>query len=89
MAPDIDQSTCATKGGARHPAKHSAQTDARKRLTAFNDDQLRSWLMKCIEDGSENFLGAVAEAAVAASAEDYVVIRPALLTLRRKHNGKR
>jgi hypothetical protein len=44
--------------------------------------------MECIEDGSENFLCAVAEAAVAADAEDYLVIRPALLALRRKHNAK-
>jgi hypothetical protein len=57
-------------------------------LTAFDDGELSKWLMACIEDGSENFLCAVAEAAVAANAEDYLVIRPALLQLRRNHNAK-
>jgi hypothetical protein len=54
----------------------------------FDDDELCNWLMDCIEDGSENFLCAVAEAALVADAEDYLVIRPALLALRRKYDAK-
>jgi hypothetical protein len=56
-------------------------------LIAFDDEELRGWLMDCIEGASENFLCAVAEAALAASPEDYLVIRPALLALRRKHSA--
>jgi hypothetical protein len=82
------QSACMTTGGGGDPAKHSARKDVREQLTAFEDDELRNWLMECIVNGSENFLCAVAEAAVAANAEDYLVIRPALLALRRKHNAK-
>lgn len=77
-----------TRSGARDLAQGCARRDVRGQLTAFDDGELRNWLIECIEDGSENFLCAVAEAAVAANAEDYLVIRPALLALRRKHNAK-
>ena len=39
--------------------------------------------MECIERGSDNFLCALAEAALAAKIEDYVVIRPVLLALKK------
>ena len=83
------QTPSMTRGGVGSLAKHSASTDMREQLTAFDDAELRSWLMECIVDGSERFLCAVAEAAVAANTEDYLVIRPALVTLWRKHNAKR
>jgi hypothetical protein len=70
------------------PANNSARTDRPEQLTAFDDDELREWLMECIAEGSQIFLCAIAEAAVAAIAEDYVVIRPALLELRRKNETK-
>lgn len=88
MAHYRDQSTCLTRDGARDLATGSARANVRERLTGFDDDELSNWLIECIEDSSENFLCAVAEAAVAANAEDYLVIRPALLALRRKHNPK-
>ncbi len=88
MAPYRDQSACLTGDAARDVPTSAAHTDVREKLTAFDDDELSNWLMECIEDASENFLCAVAEAAVAANAEDYLVIRPALLALRRKHNAK-
>jgi hypothetical protein len=81
-------STRITRREAADPAKNSARTDMRKPSTAFEDDELRNWLMECIAEGSEVFLCAIAEAAVAAIAEDYLVIRPALLELRRKHDTK-
>jgi hypothetical protein len=83
-----DQSTRLTSGGARDLAKGSAHQDLHGKLTAFDDEELRNWLTECIEDGSENFLCALAEASIAASAEDYVVLRPSLLILRRKHAAK-
>lgn len=84
MARYHDQSTRLTGDGARGLAKRSAHTDLPEQLTALDDNELVDWLMQCIEDASENFLCAVAEAAVAANAEEYLVIRPALLALRRK-----
>jgi hypothetical protein len=89
MARNRDQSTYLTRDGARAPAAGSAYVDVRGHLTAFDDEELSNWLMECIEGASENFLCAVAEAALAANAEDYLVIRPALLALRRKHSTKR
>ena len=88
MALDTDQSTPMAANGQPDPANNCGQTNVRELLSAFNDGELRGWLMKCIEDGSENFLCAVAEAALAATAEDYVMIRPALLTLKRKHKSR-
>jgi len=52
---------------------------------AFDDRELRDWLIELIEDGSQDFLSALAEVAVTANAEEYCVIRPALLEFRRKY----
>jgi hypothetical protein len=58
------------------------------KLIAFNDTELGDWLIDLIEDGAEDFLCALAEAVVTADAEDYRVIRPGLIELKRKHcNG--
>lgn len=53
---------------------------------AFDDKELRNWLMDLIEEGPESFLCALAEAVVRADAEDYGVIRPALVELKRRYN---
>ena len=87
VAPSRDRSTSLTRDGARDLAKSSARTRAREQLTALADGDLSNWLMECIADASENFLCAVAEAAIAANAEDYLVIRPTLLALKRKHHA--
>lgn len=55
---------------------------------AFDDIELADWLMDLIADGPENFLQALAEAVVTANADDYGVIRPALVELRRRHGGR-
>lgn len=83
------QSTRMTRDSAGNEARHSAPTNPPKQMTAFDDEELSSWLMECIVEGSENFLCAIAEAAVAGNAEDYLILRPALLALMRKHNSKR
>jgi hypothetical protein len=82
------QSSRMTTSGAGNLPKCSGRAGAQKQMTAFDDDELCGWLMECIAEGSENFLCAFAEAAVAANTGDYLVIRPALLVLRRKHNAK-
>jgi len=58
------------------------------KLIAFDDTELSDWLIDLIADGSEDFLCAFAEAVVTADAEDYSVIRPGLIELKRKYcNG--
>lgn len=82
------QSIRVARKEAVNPAKNTARTYVREQRTAFEDDELRHWLMECIAEGSEIFLTAIAEAAAAAIAEDYLVIRPALVERRRKHDTK-
>jgi len=53
--------------------------------TAFDDRELSDWLMNLIADGSQDFLSSLAEVAVTADAEDYCVIRPALVEFRRRY----
>jgi hypothetical protein len=78
-----------TRNEARDPARGLAQQSALVNSIPFDDDELRNWLMECVEDGSENFLCAVAEAAFSANTEDYAVILPALLALKERHDTKR
>ena len=51
----------------------------------FDDSELGDWLIGLIEDGSNEFLSALAEAVVTADAEHYGVLRPALVELKRKY----
>lgn len=55
------------------------------RLIAFDDNELGSWLIDLIADGSDIFLCALAEAVVTANPADYDVIRPALSELKNKY----
>ena len=55
------------------------------RLIAFEDTELNEWLIEAIADGSGQFLPALAEAAVVACAEDYSLVRPVLIDLKRKY----
>jgi hypothetical protein len=54
-------------------------------VIAFDDTELNEWLMQAIEEGSGQFLPALAEAAVIACAEDYFLVRPVLINLKRKY----
>jgi hypothetical protein len=54
-------------------------------LFAQNDDpELLEWLAKSSQDGG-GFVGAVARAGLVADAENYSLIRPLLMQLRRKY----
>jgi hypothetical protein len=55
------------------------------RLIAFEDNELNEWLIEAIADSSGQFLPALAEAAVVACAEDYSLVRPVLIDLKRKY----
>jgi hypothetical protein len=59
--------------------------NAKDELIAFNDGELGTWLIELVEDRSENFLCALAEAVVTAGAEDYGLIRSSLLRLKSKY----
>ena len=53
-------------------------------FAAFDDKELNPWLLDLIEEPSASFFGALAEAALTASPEEYRLIRPSLLQLKRK-----
>jgi hypothetical protein len=54
-------------------------------MIAFEDDELNEWLIEAVADGCGQFLPALAEAAVVACAEDYSLVRPMLIDLKRKY----
>lgn len=54
-------------------------------VTALDDGELNEWLMQAMEDGPGQFLPALAEAVVTACPEDYSLVRPVLLNLKRKY----
>jgi hypothetical protein len=54
-------------------------------LIAFDDSELSARLMDLIEVPPGEFLDALAEAVVAADAEDYRLIRSALVILKHKY----
>jgi hypothetical protein len=53
--------------------------------TAFDDRELSEWVMALGEECSGPFLCALAEAVMKADAEDYSIIRPALVNLKCKY----
>lgn len=54
-------------------------------LFAQNDDpELLEWLAKAAQDGG-GFVGAVARAGLVADAENYPLIRPLLMVMRKKY----
>lgn len=57
----------------------------KSKLIAFDDTELCDWLIALIEDGAENFLCGLAEAVLTADAENYSVIRPSLIELKRRY----
>jgi hypothetical protein len=57
----------------------------RRKFVALDDPELNSWLLKLIADPSPNFLSAIAEAVLTANVEDYAVVRPCLIRLRKKY----
>jgi len=74
------------KHGLPQEARHLRNGEEMKdKPTAFDDRELSDWLMDLIADGSQDFLSALAEVAATADAEDYGVIRPALVKIKRKY----
>jgi hypothetical protein len=74
------------KHGLQNEAGHLRNgEDMKDKPTAFDDRELSDWLMDLIVDGPQDFLSALAEVAVTADAEDYGVIRPALVEFRRNY----
>jgi hypothetical protein len=69
----------------------AGQVEGKDSLIAFDDKELSAWVMRLGEERSGRFLCALAEAVMKANAEEYSVIRPALLDLkhRRRHRGGR
>lgn len=53
-------------------------------VAAFEDEELSNWLMSVIEEQSPGFLCLLAEAVMAASPEEYAILRPVLIQLKRR-----
>lgn len=62
-----------------------ATNEGMARLTALDDRELGEWVMALGGERSGHFLCALAEAVMKADAEDYSVIRPTLMNLKRKY----
>ena len=69
----------------RKRTETAEQVKGKDALVAFDDKELSAWVMRLGEERSGRFLCALAEAVMKADADDYSVIRPALLDLKRKH----
>ena len=66
-------------------ATHSSQGKKKDKLIAFDDTELSDWVLTLGEERSGRFLCALAEAVMKADSEEYSVIRPALVNLKRKY----
>jgi hypothetical protein len=64
---------------------HSGQGRRKDKLIAFDDRELSDWVLTLGEERSGRFLCALAEAVMKADPEEYSVIRPALVNLKRKY----
>ena len=72
----------APKNGNTHPPKLRRWEGS---VIAFDDAELNEWLLQAIEENNGEFISAMAEAVVMACAEDYTLVRPALMRLKRKY----
>ena len=66
---------------ATRPGQHRSND----KLIAFDDSELSDWVLTLGEERSGRFLCALAEAVMKADPEEYSVIRPALVNLKRKY----
>lgn len=77
----------ATKAKVGPNSKSDAiRAGAKDKLILFDDLEMSEWLLKLIANSSEQFLHALSEAVLKASDEEYAIIRPALMELKRKHS---
>ena len=57
----------------------------RRKFRAFDDPELKAWLLDLIADPSASFLGALPEAVLMATPEDYCVVRRFLVRFKEKY----
>lgn len=55
-------------------------------MIAFEDAEMSDWLLRLGESPPGQFLCALAKAVLKATEEDYSIIRPALMDLKRKYS---
>jgi hypothetical protein len=80
------QQDSVTDGPSNQKRTETAErAKAKNALIAFDDKELSAWVMRLGEECSGRFLCALAEAVMKADADDYALIRTALLDLKRKH----
>jgi hypothetical protein len=81
----LNRSIVESKAPMRAARNRIAKKEGMARLTALDDRELSEWVMALGGERSGHFLCALAEAVMKADAEDYSVIRPALMNLKRKY----
>jgi hypothetical protein len=81
----IASSACWTEISSRRPINQTVGGNMRRKFVALDDPELNSWLLELIADPSPSFLSAIAEAVLTANFEDYAVVRPCLIRLRKKY----
>ena len=78
-------SACWTETSSRRPINQTVGGNMRRKFVALDDPELNSWLLELIADPSPSFLSAIAKAVLTANLEDYAVVRPCLIRLRKKY----
>jgi hypothetical protein len=81
----IASGACWTEISSRRPINQTVGGIMRRKFVALDDPELNSWLLELIADPSPSFLSAIAEAVLTANLEDYAVVRPCLIRLRKKY----
>jgi hypothetical protein len=81
----VNGSAAESRAPMRAARNRIATNEGMARLTALDDTELGEWVMALGGERSGHFLCALAEAVMKADAEDYSVIRPALVNLKRKY----
>lgn len=55
-------------------------------LSAFDDLEMSEWLLRVRDNSLGQFLRALSEAVLMATDEDYAIVRPSLMELKRKYS---
>jgi hypothetical protein len=64
----------------------AVRAGAKDKLILFDDVEMSEWLLKLTDNSSGQFLHALSDAVLKATDEEYAIIRPALMDLKRKHS---
>lgn len=61
------------------------RTGGKDKLILFDDAEVSEWLLRLTDSSAGQFLHALSAAVLKATDEEYAIIRPALMDLKRRH----